>query len=203
MTSPLPAIAATNLTLSLGQGDSAVQVLRGIDLSVPLGQTLALLGPSGSGKSSLMAVLSGLERASSGSLSIGFPGLLYDPARYANLAITLPLSTTDWSQTVSEFAPLDSLVSSLALVDIADATATFEVEFDWLGTGMPGSQPFEIFADGFDIVTTARTTPFGTTPPDPTVPEPGTLVLTAAALLALSSQGLRRRATAPTPITHA
>ena len=45
-------------------------MLRGIDLTVPQGQTLALLGPSGSGKSSLMAVLSGLERATSGDLTV-------------------------------------------------------------------------------------------------------------------------------------
>lgn len=70
MTSPQTAIRAANLKLALGQGDSAVEILRGIDLSVPLGQTLALLGPSGSGKSSLMAVLSGLERASSGTLDV-------------------------------------------------------------------------------------------------------------------------------------
>ena len=70
MTSPSPAIAAQNLTLTLGSGESAVAILKGIDLSVPQGQTLALLGPSGSGKSSLMAVLSGLERASGGRLSV-------------------------------------------------------------------------------------------------------------------------------------
>lgn len=70
MTSPQTAIRAANLKLALGNGDSAVEILRGIDLSVPLGQTLALLGPSGSGKSSLMAVLSGLERASSGTLEV-------------------------------------------------------------------------------------------------------------------------------------
>ncbi len=70
MTSAPPAIFATNLTLSLGQGTSAVEILRGIDLAVPHGQTLALLGPSGSGKSSLMAVLTGLERASSGALTV-------------------------------------------------------------------------------------------------------------------------------------
>ncbi len=70
MTSPSPAISASNLTLTLGNGDSAVEILRGIDLTVPHGQTLALLGPSGSGKSSLMAVLSGLERASSGALNV-------------------------------------------------------------------------------------------------------------------------------------
>ena len=70
MTSPLPAIDARNLRLALGEGDSAVEVLRGVDLYVPQGQTLAVVGPSGSGKSSLMAVLSGLERASSGSLRV-------------------------------------------------------------------------------------------------------------------------------------
>jgi putative ABC transport system ATP-binding protein len=47
-----------------------VNILKGVDLDVPQGQTLALLGPSGSGKSSLMAVLSGLERATSGALAV-------------------------------------------------------------------------------------------------------------------------------------
>ncbi|MXP43130.1 ABC transporter ATP-binding protein [Allopontixanthobacter sediminis] len=71
MTSPNNAplaISARNLTLTLGEGDAAVEILRGVDLEVADGEVLALLGPSGSGKSSLMAVLSGLERATSGSL---------------------------------------------------------------------------------------------------------------------------------------
>ena len=63
-------IAARGVSLTLGLGSGAVEILRGIDLAVPRGQTLALLGPSGSGKSSLMAVLSGLERASGGTLMI-------------------------------------------------------------------------------------------------------------------------------------
>lgn len=65
-----PAIAARNLTLTLGDGEAAVDILRGIDLTVEAGETLALLGPSGSGKSSLMAVLTGLERATGGSLDV-------------------------------------------------------------------------------------------------------------------------------------
>ncbi|MDG2003179.1 MAG: ATP-binding cassette domain-containing protein, partial [Novosphingobium sp.] len=86
MTSPPPAIAARNLTLTLGDGTAAVEILRGIDLDVPHGQTLALLGPSGSGKSSLMAVLSGLERATSGSLSVAgedFSGMDEDALAHA------------------------------------------------------------------------------------------------------------------------
>ena len=63
-------IAARDVTLRLGRGDAAVDVLRGIDLDVAAGEHLAILGPSGSGKSSLMAVLSGLERASSGSVNV-------------------------------------------------------------------------------------------------------------------------------------
>ena len=64
------AIDAHNLTLALGEGEAAVEILKGIDLSVAAGETLALLGPSGSGKSSLMAVLSGLERAGGGTLTV-------------------------------------------------------------------------------------------------------------------------------------
>lgn len=67
---PHIAIHAQNVTLSLGEGDARVDILHGLDLSIETGKTVALLGPSGSGKSSLMAILSGLERASSGTVNI-------------------------------------------------------------------------------------------------------------------------------------
>ncbi|MXO62200.1 ATP-binding cassette domain-containing protein [Qipengyuania oceanensis] len=70
MASPPPAISARNVTLTLGSRSAPVEILRGIDLDVAKGETLALLGPSGSGKSSLMAVMSGLERATGGSLDV-------------------------------------------------------------------------------------------------------------------------------------
>ena len=70
VTNSQPAISARNLTLSLGTREAPVDILRGIDLDIALGSTVALLGPSGSGKSSLMAVLSGLERASGGTLTV-------------------------------------------------------------------------------------------------------------------------------------
>lgn len=60
------AIRARNVTLTLGTTD----ILKGIDLDIAHGQSVAILGPSGSGKSSLMAVLSGLERASGGDVSV-------------------------------------------------------------------------------------------------------------------------------------
>jgi putative ABC transport system ATP-binding protein len=64
------AIRASNVTLSLGAQDAAVSILRGVDLDVPYDSSVALLGPSGSGKSSLMAVLAGLEKANGGSVLV-------------------------------------------------------------------------------------------------------------------------------------
>lgn len=63
-------VSARNVTLSFGSGPARVDVLRGIDLEIGRGDSVAILGPSGSGKSSLMAILSGLERASTGQVSI-------------------------------------------------------------------------------------------------------------------------------------
>ncbi len=67
---PDMAIRASNVTLTLGASDAQVSILRGVDLEVPYGVSVALLGPSGSGKSSLMAVLAGLERASGGTVVV-------------------------------------------------------------------------------------------------------------------------------------
>ena len=62
-------IRARDVRLVLG-GAEPVEILRGIDLEVRAGESVTLLGASGSGKSSLMAVLSGLERATAGQVLV-------------------------------------------------------------------------------------------------------------------------------------
>jgi putative ABC transport system ATP-binding protein len=61
-----PLIDLSDIRLTLGQGAARTEILRGIDLRLDEGATVAILGASGSGKSSLMAVIGGLERATSG-----------------------------------------------------------------------------------------------------------------------------------------
>ncbi|MGR3714175.1 MAG: ABC transporter ATP-binding protein [Shimia sp.] len=56
-------------TLALDSNAGRVQILHGISLDVHKGETLALVGPSGSGKSSLLMLMGGLERATTGTVS--------------------------------------------------------------------------------------------------------------------------------------
>ncbi|MCZ8322401.1 MAG: ATP-binding cassette domain-containing protein [Novosphingobium sp.] len=134
MTSPNPAISATNLTLTLGTGEAATQILRGIDLTVPLGQTLALLGPSGSGKSSLMAVLSGLERASGGQLTVAGENFAAPDedalaaARRGRIGIVLQAF-----HLLPTMTALENVMTPLELAGIDDARTRAEAELSAVG----------------------------------------------------------------------
>jgi putative ABC transport system ATP-binding protein len=63
-------IAATDVTRRYGEGDAAVDALKGVSLDVPAGQFAAVMGPSGSGKSTLMHILAGLDRPTTGTVAI-------------------------------------------------------------------------------------------------------------------------------------
>ncbi|MBS7670706.1 ABC transporter ATP-binding protein [Croceicoccus gelatinilyticus] len=131
-----PAIHAESLTLELGNTGSPVPILKGIDLIVPEGQTVALLGPSGSGKSSLMAVLSGLERASSGRLDVAgedFSGLSEDAlarARRGRIGIVLQAFHLLPTMTATE-----NVATPLELAGEGDAFARARAELEAVGLG--------------------------------------------------------------------
>ena len=63
-------VAGTDLTRRYGEGDTAVEALRGCSIEVRRGELTAVMGPSGSGKSTLMHILAGLDRPTTGEVSI-------------------------------------------------------------------------------------------------------------------------------------
>ncbi len=62
----MPIIETRNLYKQFGTGDVAVEVLRGVNLTIDRGEYVALMGPSGSGKSTLMSIIGGIEPPTSG-----------------------------------------------------------------------------------------------------------------------------------------
>jgi putative ABC transport system ATP-binding protein len=65
-----PVLSGKDLTRRYGEGDTAVDALRGVSLEVPKGELTAVMGPSGSGKSTLMHILAGLDQPTSGEVKI-------------------------------------------------------------------------------------------------------------------------------------
>ena len=63
-------VSAKDLTRRYGEGETAVDALRGVSLDVPAGHLTAVMGPSGSGKSTLMHILAGLDKPTSGEVKI-------------------------------------------------------------------------------------------------------------------------------------
>jgi putative ABC transport system ATP-binding protein len=64
------AVTAEAVTRRFGEGDTAVDALRGISLEVEPAKLTAVMGPSGSGKSTLMHILAGLDRPTEGRVTI-------------------------------------------------------------------------------------------------------------------------------------
>lgn len=129
-------IDARDVTLSLGNGPARVDILKGVSLSVERGSSVALLGPSGSGKSSLMAVLSGLERATSGTIRVAdadFGALDEDGlalARRGRIGIVLQAF-----HLLPTMTALENVAVPLELAGQGDAFARAAAELESVGLG--------------------------------------------------------------------
>jgi putative ABC transport system ATP-binding protein len=64
------AVEARAAARTYGEGSTAVEALRGVDIDVRSGELVAVMGPSGSGKSTLMHILAGLDKPTSGTVKI-------------------------------------------------------------------------------------------------------------------------------------
>jgi putative ABC transport system ATP-binding protein len=67
---PAAVVTARDVVRRYGEGDTAVDALAGVSVQVPQGQLTAVMGPSGSGKSTLMHILAGLDKPTSGEVSV-------------------------------------------------------------------------------------------------------------------------------------
>jgi putative ABC transport system ATP-binding protein len=153
-------IDARDVTLSLGSGAGRVEILRGVTLQVPSGQSVALLGPSGSGKSSLMAVLSGLERASGGTIRIdgkdfgtmGEDALAH--ARQGRIGIVLQAF-----HLLPTMTALENVAVPLELAGRADAFTVASAELEAVGLGHRlGHYPAQLSGGEQQRVAIARAT---------------------------------------------
>jgi len=66
VTNPAPMIELNDVHVTLASAAGPVNILRGVNLSVPAGQSVGVVGPSGAGKSTMMMVIGGLEQVTSG-----------------------------------------------------------------------------------------------------------------------------------------
>src|SRR3954466_12367792 len=75
MNASAPVVSAYDVTRRYGEGDTAVDALRGVSLAVRGGELVAVMGPSGSGKSTLMHILAALDRPSGGRVPVAAAGV--------------------------------------------------------------------------------------------------------------------------------
>ena len=84
MTKPHPVIQLTNVSLTLESGAGPVNILKEINFAIGSGETVGIVGPSGSGKSSLMSLMTGLEQATTGNVLVD--GMAFEGADEDDLA---------------------------------------------------------------------------------------------------------------------
>src|SRR5215207_5621342 len=70
LTSDAAVVIARDVVRRYGTGDTAVDALRGVSVDITAGRLTAVMGPSGSGKSTLMHILAGLDKPTSGEVSV-------------------------------------------------------------------------------------------------------------------------------------
>lgn len=129
-------LSLKDATLSLDGNAGRVDILHGITLDVQKGQSLALVGPSGSGKSSLLMLMGGLERASAGSIhalgqdltAMNEDGL----ARFRRASMGVVFQSFHLIPTMTA---LENVATPLELAGNKDAFAKAEAELATVGLG--------------------------------------------------------------------
>lgn len=124
----------TRLTLDGNAGP--VEILRGITLDVQQGETLGLVGPSGSGKSSLLMVMGGLERATGGSIhALGQDLTALNEDQLAVFRRDHMGVVFQSFHLIPTMTALENVATPLELAGVADAFERAEAELEAVGLG--------------------------------------------------------------------
>lgn len=136
---PERVLSLNDAALSLDGNAGRVDILHGISLDVTRGETLALVGPSGSGKSSLLMLMGGLERASSGQIDVLGQDITDQDedalARFRRDHIGVVFQSFHLIPTMTA---LENVATPLELAGQSDAFQRAEAELEAVGLGHRG-----------------------------------------------------------------
>jgi putative ABC transport system ATP-binding protein len=134
MSDPVLILKDTRLTLAGNAGP--VEILKGISLTVQPGETLGLIGPSGSGKSSLLMLMGGLERATGGSIhALGHDLTAMNEDALARFRRNKMGVVFQSFHLIPTMTALENVAVPLELAGHADAFARAEAELAAVGLG--------------------------------------------------------------------
>lgn len=131
-----PVLSLKDAALSLNGNAGRVDILHGISLDVTRGETLGLIGPSGSGKSSLLMLMGGLEQATGGTIQVLGKDLTRmnedDLARFRRDHMGVVFQSFHLIPTMTA---LENVATPLELAGASDAFARAESELAAVGLG--------------------------------------------------------------------
>jgi putative ABC transport system ATP-binding protein len=131
-----PAVALSQVNLSLGRGAARVHILKDVDLNIGRGEAIGLVGPSGSGKSTLLMVMAGLERSDTGTITVAGEDLTkLDEdalARFRGRNVGIVFQSFHLIPTMTA---IENVAVPLELAGIADAFERARRELDGVGLG--------------------------------------------------------------------
>jgi putative ABC transport system ATP-binding protein len=131
-----PALSLTEARLTLRGNAGPVKILRGITLSVARGESVGLVGPSGSGKSSLLMLMGGLERATGGEMrALGHDLTRMDEDALARFRRDNMGVVFQSFHLIPTMTALENVATPLELAGARDAFARARAELEAVGLG--------------------------------------------------------------------